>query len=549
MPSCRIFLFISILAAFTACGPKSPESGTSSDSKLSVADQAIKDGILIRGNGAEPQGIDPHIVTGVPENRIISSLIEGLIAYHPTDDNIPEPGVAERWEHNEDHSEWTFYLRQDAKWSNGDTVTAHDFVYSWHRMLHPDFGAKYADMLFILKNGEAYFRGEIKDFSEVGVKAVDDYTLKVDLVGSKPYYLSMLKHYSWYPVHPATVEKHGGMTALSNPWTREEFVGNGPFVLEEWVPSSILKVKKSETYWDSSTVQLNGIHFLPIEAITTEDRAFNAGEIHVTNEVPSDRILKYLDEKADQIHIDPLLTVYFYRFNVNKAPLDDVRVRKALSMSIDRTSIVERITQAGETPADAFTPPGISGYNPPRITAYDPDKARALLAEAGFPGGEGFPSDIEVLFNTHESHKAIAEAIQSMWREELGINVGILNQEWKVYINSQQTLAYTISRSGWQGDYMDPFTFLSMWTDGNGNNNTGWASEEYDDIILNQVTQETDTAKRLALLAKAESILLEESPIAPIYWYTNQYMKDTRLKGYNPKLLDNRPYKYMYFEE
>ena len=544
MPKCRILLLTCIAALLAACGPKASQSSNSTDENLTAADEAVEQGILIRGNGAEPQGIDPHIVTGVPENRIISSLIEGLIAYHPTDDNIPEPGVAERWEHNADHSEWTFYLRKDALWSNGEPVTAQDFVYSWNRMLHPDFGAKYADMLFILENAQAYFTGKIKDFSKVGVKAVDDHTLKVNLLGPKPFFLSMLKHYSWFPVHPGTVEKHGGMTALNNAWTREEFVGNGPFDLEEWVPSSILKVKKSPTYWDRDRVQLNGIHFLPIESRTTEDRAFTAGELHVTNEVPADRIFKYLEERPDEINIDPLLTTYFYRFNVNTPPLDDVRVRKALSLSI-----VERITQAKEQVADAYTPPGISGYNPPRLTAYDPERARQLLAEAGFPGGKGFPTDIEVLFNTDELHKSIAEAIQAMWAEELGIQVGILNQEWKVYINSQQTLAYTISRSGWQGDYMDPYTFLSMWTSGNGNNNTGWSNAEYDDLILKQAVLETDPSTRLKILEKAETILLEEAPIAPIYWYTRKYMKDPRLQGYNPKLLDNRPYKYMYFEK
>ncbi|MEM7673543.1 MAG: peptide ABC transporter substrate-binding protein [Verrucomicrobiota bacterium] len=516
---------------------------------MTVADQAIKEGILIRGNGAEPQGIDPHVVTGVPENRIISSLIEGLIAYHPSDDNIPEPGVAESWEHNEDYSKWVFNLRKDALWSNGDPVIADHFVYSWNRMLHPEFGAKYSDMLLIVKGAKEYLSGETADFSAVGVKATDPHTLEVELVGPTPFYLSMLKHYSWYPVHPPTVEEFGGMTALSNPWTREGYVGNGPFILEEWIPSSVLKVKKSPTYWDRDRVKLNGIHFLPIESETTEDRAFTAGELHVTSIVPSDRILKYLEEKPDKIHIDPLLTVYFYRFNVEKPPFDDVRVRQALSLSIDRTSIIERITQGGETEATAFTPPGISGYFPPALSGYDPDKARALLAEAGFPGGEGFPKGVEVLFNTNESHKAIAEAAQAMWATELGIQVGILNQEWKVYINSQQTLAYTISRSGWQGDYMDPYTFLSMWTTGNGNNNTGWSNDEYDELILEQAVSETDTAKRLKILEKAETILLQEAPVAPIYWYTRKYLLDPRLKEYNPKLLDNRPYKYMYFEE
>ncbi|MCH2155538.1 MAG: peptide ABC transporter substrate-binding protein [Opitutales bacterium] len=545
LPRLRALLALTLIPFLTHCG--GPSGDDLDSGRKTKADEAAATGILLRGNGNEPQGLDPHVVTGVPENKIISALMEGLISYHPTDDNEPEPGVAERWESNEDGSKWTFYLRKDALWSNGDPVTAKDFVYSWNRMLHPVFGAKYADMLYILENGAAYHQERVKDFSEVGVKALDAHTLEVTLNGPTPYFLSKLKHYSWFPVHPETIEKFGGMLELDSAWTRENYVGNGPFVLAEWTPDEIIRVAKSPTYWDSETVQLNEIHFFPITQLNTEERAFAAGELHTTDKIPPEKISVYLDENPELIHLDPWLGVYFYRFNIERPPFDDVRVRRALAMTIDREVIVRRISQGGEQPADGFTPPGIKGYEPPRLIPYDPEAARALLAEAGYAGGEGWPEGVEILFNTLESHRDIATAIQSMWETELGIQVGILNQEWKVYINSQQTLDYSVSRAGWIGDYMDPTTFLSMWTTGNGNNNTGWSNAEFDRLILEDAVAETDLERRLEILHRAETILLNEAPVAPIYWYTRKYLRDPRLKGFYPKLLDNRPYKYLHF--
>ncbi|MBN2069401.1 MAG: peptide ABC transporter substrate-binding protein [Opitutales bacterium] len=510
------------------------------------ADEAAAQGVLLIANGSEPSRLDPHLATGVPENRIISSLLEGLIAYHPTNDSLPEPGMAESWEPNEDSSEWTFHIR-DARWSNGDPVTAQDFVYSWRRMLTAALGAEYAPNLFVIKNAQEYFEQKITDFEQVGVHAIDEKTLRVTLVGPAPYFLNMLKHYSFFPVNPCSVESMGGITDRMGEWTRPgNFVCNGPFVLEQWETNKVIRVVKNPDYWDADKVQLNAIEFIPIENQSTEESSFLAGQLHLTTNIPLSKIPYYLSNRGDIAHFEPYLGVYFYRLNVTKPPLDNPKVRMALNYVINRKLITENVTRASEQPTYAYTPPGIMGYEPPVVLSTDADKARQLLAEAGYPGGEGFPP-LEILINTDEGHRQLAEVMQQIWSKELGIHVTILNQEWKVFLESQNKMDYDISRSGWIGDYMDPGTFLDMWTTGNGNNQTGWSNSDYDRIIL-EARMARNQQARYEKLFEAEQILLKELPIVPVYWYTTKHLMDPRLRGYYPKLLDNHPYKYMYFD-
>ncbi len=506
-------------------------------------DAAAEAGILLIGNGSEPKSLDPHIVTGVPENRVIQSLIEGLIAYHPTDDLTPEPGMAESWESNEDFSVWTFKLR-DAKWTNGDPVKASDFVYSWQRILSPALGSEYSEMLYVIENAEEFHQGQLKDFTQVGVKALDDRTLEVTLTGSTPYFLSMLKHYSFYPVNPRVVEQFGGMTDRNSRWsTLENYVGNGAFKLKEWTTNQIIKVEKNPAYWDAKRVKLNEIHFFPIDNVKTEETAFQGGRLHITNTVSPDKIPVFRKNNPDELRIEPYLGTYFFRINVTREPFDDPRVREALNLAVDRKLIVERVAQGGQAPGTGFVPPGMSGYPGSTTLSFDPGRARQLLAEAGFPGGKGFPAK-EILINTSESHRKIAEAIQAMWREHLGIEVGIYNQEWKVYLDSQSKLDYDLSRAGWIADYAHPMTFLEIFTSGNGNNDTGWSNAQYD-ALVRQAQRAVSESDRMRLMKQAEAILLDELPILPIYWYTRVYLKDPRVKGWNPTATDNHPYKYV----
>lgn len=507
------------------------------------ADAAAEAGILLIGNGTEPKSLDPHLVTGVPENRIIQSLIEGLIAYHPTEDLEPEPGMAESWESNDDFSVWTFKLR-DASWSNGDPVKASDFVYSWERILSPELGAEYAEMLYVIRNAEQFHQGQLSDFGQVGVKAIDDRTLEVTLNGSTPYFLSMLKHYSFYPVNPRVVEEFGGMTDRNSRWsTVENYVGNGAFELKQWTTNQIIKVEKSPTYWDAKRVQLNEIHFFPIDNVKTEETAFQGGRLHLTSNVSPDKISVFRENNPEQLRIEPYLGSYFFRINVTREPFDDPRVREALNLALDRKLIVERVAQGGQAPATGFVPPGMTGYPASTKLGFDPARARQLLAEAGYPGGQGFPEK-EILINTSEAHRKIAEAIQAMWRENLGIDVGIYNQEWKVYLDSQSKLDYDLSRAGWIADYAHPMTFLEIFTSGNGNNDTGWANAQYD-ALVRQAQRAANEPDRMRLMQQAEAILLDELPILPIYWYTRVYLKDPRVQGWHPTATDNHPYKYV----
>ena len=502
--------------------------------------------ILHLGNGAEPKALDPHVVTGVTEHNIISALLEGLVTEDPKTLE-PQPGAAESWSVSDDGTVYTFVLRSNGKWSNGDTVTAHDFVFSFERMLSPGLSAEYAEMLFVMKNAAAFHEGTITDFSQVGVRAVNDYTLEITLNAGTPYFLSVLNHYSWYPVHKPTILKHGKMDELHTPWTRPgNYVGNGVFVLDTWEVNKVIVVKKNPLHWDAKIVRLEAIHFHAIEKALTEERAFRAGDLHVTGTVPLDKIEKYQQKSPELLMVSPYIGTYYYLFNVEQPPLDDVRVRKALSMSIDRAAICTYVLKAGQLPAYHFVPPDTGGYTSQARVTYDIAAAKKLLAAAGYPDGEGFPG-FELLYNTNESHRKIAEVIQQMWQKNLNINVVLKNQEWKVYLDSTQQGDFQVARAGWIGDYVDPNTFLDLWITGGGNNRTRWSNSDYDNFISTAAAT-SDAAVRFNAFQKAETTLLDELPIMPIYLYVSLSLIQPGVRGWHPTLLDHHPYKYVYLE-
>ena len=539
MKTTRHNCFILLLSLLlTACG---------GGSSLSRVDQGTIDGVLHFGNGTEPQSIDPHIATGVPEHHIITALFEGLTTKNPYTLES-EPGVAESWDISEDGMTYTFHLRQNATWSNGELITAEDFRWSWERALTPELASEYSYMYYPILNAEAFTTGKINDFNEVGVKVIDDYTIEVQLRAPTPYFLQLLDHYSTYPVHRATVESFGTYTDRLSQWSREgNIVSNGPFELTEWVVSSNIRVEKRADHWDADSVALNAIVFYPTENLTTEERMFRDGLIHRTEEVPLDKVPVYLEEDPDTIVIAPYLSSYYYMINTTKPPLDDVRVRRALSMSVDRELLNETVLENIMAPAYFLTPPGTVGYEPPVTFGYDPDQARALLAEAGYPNGEGFPF-FEILYNTQENHRRIAIAIQEMWRETLNINVGIINQEWQVYLESTGNMNYDIARRGWVGDYVDPNTYLDMYLTGGGNNMTGFSNARYDEIMLNEAPLKLDNQERFALYSEAETILMETMPIIPIYIYQTKNLKHPDMKGNPSNIMDHYNWKYVYLE-
>jgi len=502
--------------------------------------------ILHLGNLSEPKDLDPHIVTGVTEQNILSALLEGLVAEDPCDLH-PVPATAATWDVSEQGRVYTFYLRREAKWSNGDPVKAQDFVFAFNRILSPGLGAPYAYMLFCLTNAESYYRGQITDFSKVGARALDDHTLELRLTSPVSYFLALLSHQSWFPVHPPTILKWGRMDQIGTPWTRPgNFVGNGPFVLKEWEPGSRIVVRRSDTYWDRDRVRLREVQFWAIGDHQIEERAFRAGQLHVTGTVPIDMLQFYRDRYPERLRLAPYFGTYYYLLNVRRPPLDDVRVRRALALAINREQIVRYITRAGEDPAYNFTPPGVAGYVPRARLTGDPVTARALLAEAGFPGGRGFPK-LQLLYNTSEAHERIAQAIQQMWKDNLGITIELVNMEWKVYVAQTQSGKYDLARAGWIGDYPDPNTFLDMWVTGGGNNRTGWSNPLYDSLIR-EAAREQDPAARLELFQQAEKILMDEVPIIPIYFYRSKALVHPAVKGWFPNLLGRHPLKYVYLE-
>lgn len=532
-----LLLSIFSLLLLSGCdlGPSNVESGT-------------RDQILHLGNGTEPKDLDPHTVTGVPENNIISALFEGLISPHPQT-LAPEPGIAASWTISDDGKTYLFNIRDNALWSNGDPVTAEDFVWSWKRMLSPAMASEYAYQLFTVKNAKQYNNGEITDFSQVGVKALDDKTLQVELENPTPYFLSLLTHYSTFAVHPPTILKHGAFDEAGTLWTRPgNFVGNGPFTLKSWRLNYIIRVAKNPLYWDKDKVRLNEIVFYPIDSALTEERMFRTGVLHATSTIPIDKISVYQQEYPDKITITPYLGTYYYRLNVNVKPLNDQRVRRALSMSIDRDSIVSAITKGGQLPAYNFTPPNTQGYYAkPSPIKYDVEAARALLSEAGYPNGEDFP-EIELTYNTSDAHRRIAVAIQQMWKQALNIDIRLSNQDWKVYLSRIQSQDYSIARAAWIGDYADPNSFLDMFVTDGGNNQTGWSNAEYDRLIQLAATQ-AEQVDRYSSFQQAEAILMSESPVIPIYTYTRVLLKHQQLKGWHANILDRHPYKYVYLED
>lgn len=510
-------------------------------------DAASRAGILLVGNGTEPGTLDPQLATGQPEHHIFHAIFEGLVAGRPENPDADGPGAAVSWTH-ENFTTWTFKLQPEGKWSEGTPVTSADFVYAYERILTPEFGADYANMLYPMLNAEAYHTGTIKDFTRVGVKALDPLTLQIALAGPAPYLPNMLKHYAWFPVPRHAIEKHGKMTDRNTRWTRPgNLVSNGPLMLDGWRINQSITTVRNPYYWDAAALKLNGVTFLPIVSDTTEERAFLDGQLHVTQTLPLAKIPGYRETRPDFYRDEPLLSTYFYRINTTKKPFDDVRVRRALALAIDRESITRNILRAGQKPATGLTPPGCGkGYETPSVMKFDPVEARRLLADAGYPDGKGFPA-FDILINTNEGHRTIAEAVQAMLKENLKIPVRVLNQDWGVYLESMRKLEYDLCRAGWVGDYLDPATFLSLWKTGDGNNNTGWSSSRYDSLLA-QSFLEGDPTKRFATLEEAEKIMLEEAPIIPVYWYVRSYLVRPEVKGILPSLLEHRCYKAIRIE-
>jgi oligopeptide transport system substrate-binding protein len=605
-------------------------------------------------NGTEIESVDPAVVTGSPEGRIIDELFEGLFHNLPAEmspdfdasredpqELKPQPAVAKSCQISEDGKTYTFQIRRSARWSNGTPVTAHDFVWSWQRFLHPEVAAQYAYLLGDYVRGasaynkgtvhtgdrvdvelktrkwphqpypqgtlvtgilreiikgeppsveasdptaqdqlanwkdewvylveadssesrgvagtenpnrlEAYcksatstpsFGGEtiachhvLPDFDEtVGIRATDDHTLEVTLNHATPYFLQLCAFYPLYPVNQTCVETFGYPA-----WTKaENIVNNGPFRMEFRRIRDRIRLVKNPQYWNADTVKIQSIDALAVTSETTVLNMYLHGQTDWATTVPA-AMIPDLSKRDDWLS-DVFLGIYFYRLNVKHPVLSDVRVRQALNLAVNRQELCDNVTRAGERPAWTFCPSGIPGYTAPAGLEYNVSRAKQLLAEAGYPDGRGFPQ-LELLYNTSESHKTIAEVIQQQWSRNLGIKVTPKNREWGVFLNDVDNLNYHISRLGWIGDYVDPNTFLDLFVTDGANNSTGWSNPEYD-RLLEQSRAEPDPGKRFEILRQAEEILLSELPIIPIYFYVSKNLVKPHVRGIHSNLRDIHP--------
>lgn len=491
---------------------------------------------------AEVTTLDPARLTAVQDGRVAAALFEGLTVLDPRDLE-PRPGVAERWEVSADGRTWTFHLRPDARWSDGRPVTADDFAHAWRRVLEPKTASEYVYMLWPIRGARAYFEARADnrpaDPAQVGIHVESDRRLRVELESRTPYFLSLVAFSTYLPVRRDVVEDAGG-NARAHWYLPPNLVSNGAYRLVEWRFQSRMRWEKNPHYWNAESVALERIEVRVYEHPNTALLAYETGAIDLTTSVPALAVQPLLEARAegrrDDVLYGPKLGTYFYRFNCRKPPLDDARVRRALALAIDRAEIIERAARGGQMPAKAFVPPGLAGYERPEGLSEDVKRARALLAEAAYPGGEGLP-ELAILVNEGADHVPIAEMIQQQWRRALGVRTRISQVEWKVSLDMITEGDYEIARSGWFGDYLDPNTFLDMFVTGGGNNRTGWSSPVYDRLIR-EAAAEADPAQRMAVLRRAETLLLDEAPVLPIYYYATVMLARPELEGISPNLLN-----------
>ena len=504
-----------------------------------VMDTGRTGGEFVINNGAEPESIDPHLVEGVPEHAIYMSLFEGLTTYDP-ETALAVPGIAESWDVSDDGMTYTFHLRE-AFWTDGVKITAQQFVDSWLRGLDPATGSPYAWFPSMFIEGAAAYNGGEAEAETVQIRALDEMTFQIDLIGPLPYVLDALPHYAFAVVPLHAIEKFGEEWILP-----ENLVCNGPFILEEWKPQEYLSVVPNDKYWDAGAVNLDRVVYLPIDDSNTAHNMYLNGEADWNGTVPLDQMDAV--KLRDDYHNAPYLGTYYYLFETTTPPTDDVRVRKALAMAIDRQSLVDLITKGGQLPAYGMVP-GMAGFPMRQHFEEDAEAARALLADAGYPNGQGWPEGIQILYNTSEGHKKIGEYIQQQWKENLGIDVELINMEWGTYFKNRRTHDFVISRAGWIGDYPDPNTMLDMFITGGGGNDGQYSNAGFDAAINKAARMEPGTA-RYDVLREAEDYFIgEDMGVMPIYFFTSNNLIDLDVwGGWYVNVMDYHPTKDIYLK-
>lgn len=534
---CAVALTLALgMSIFTGCG--------SSD----------QEGYLIYNLGEDPKTIDPALNTSTGAGTIIDNAFEGLMRLD--ENEKAKPGVAKSYEVSDDKLVYTFHLRDNAKWSDGEPVTAKDFEYAWVRALTKETASEYAYQLYYIKNAEKFNKGEATR-EELGIEVVDEYTLKVTLEAPTPYFLELTAFTTYLPVRQDIVEANPDGWALEP----ETYVSNGPFTLTGWDLKEQLVFKKNENYWNASEIKLPGLVYKLVTDENTAYASLKSGEFDMVDSVPPAEIASGQEEGL--VTISPNLGTYSLIFNLGrqstlsedvKKVLNNAKVRKALAIAIDRKGLVENVTKGGQIPAYSYVPQGITNDNGEDFASthyFDEnqaniEEAKKLLAEAGYPNGEGIPT-LSFMFNTEGAHKLVAQAIQQDWAK-IGVNVKLENQEWKVFLSTRKEGGYEIARDGWSGDYVDPMTFLDTYVSDSGNNNSGYSNPKYDELV-NAAKVEADVNKRWDMLKEAEDILMEDMPVIPLYYYTKPKAMKPEVKGVRVSLLGHVFFDNAYIEQ
>ncbi|RUT47944.1 peptide ABC transporter substrate-binding protein [Paenibacillus anaericanus] len=532
---------LAIGTLLSACGSNDNASsggnnGTNTGGNTGEATEKLAADQTLRINlSAEPPTFDPGQAQDSQANTVLNLMYEGLTRIDDSGQAVP--AAAEKWE--VDGTKYTFHLRQGATWSNGDPVTAENFVFAWERVLSPktDPAPPYAYQLYYIKGAKEYNEGTLTDFNEVGVKAIDANTLEVNLNTPTPYFLGLTSFYTFFPIHQSV--KEDPKWAVN----KDKMVVNGEFTLTTWDKGQTIELTKNDKYWDAESIKLNTINMSLVESGATELASYKNGELdragHPNGEIPTDQIPIVKNELKDEFHVKGIASTYYYQFNVTAKPFDNEKIRKAFAMSLSRQDLVEKVSLGGQIPAYGFVPPGIEGAEGEFRAAHadseyfqeNYDEAKKLLEEGMKEEGYTKLPEVTLIYNTSEGHKKIALAIADMWKNNLGVDVKTENQEWGVFLQNRNSLNYQIARAGWTADYSDPMTFLDMWTTGGGNNDVGFANPEYDKLI--QEAKATDDVKvRDEKFSQAETILVKDNmAILPLYYYTNVSLVKPYLKN------------------
>lgn len=534
--SWNVILALSAACFFTGCGQKN------NDDEIKYVRDATERKILLMGIGSDPESLDPQLISGVTANNVARALFECLTVPDPKT-LAPLPGVAERWDISPDQKTYTFYLRQNAKWSNGDPVTAADFVFAYKRALTPTLAATVTPLFFIIHNAEAYYKKPKLGFENVGVKALDNHTLQLTLENPNDRFLHRLMHPAFGPLNEAILRKHGPIDRRDNVWARVgNCVCNGPFMLQSRKIGNKIIVVKNPHYYNADHVALRAIHFLTIPNPNTEERLFRDGQMHITENVPFPHIMTYYNQHSPYLKINAYLGTFYYIFNVQHKPFDDPRVRRALSLALERSKIngADRVPCKNK-PAYNLIPENTGGYyHSEHKIVENVAEAQKLLAEAGYPNGQNFPH-VTLLFNTGDGQRFMAEAAQEMWKRNLNINVNLLNQEWKVLLASRREGQFDIIRGQWVADYDDPDTFLEQWTSTSHGNYSRWGDTTFDAQLF-EAQRTYDPAKKYALFQACEGLLMRAMPCMPIHSSNSSHLVHTSVQGWHPNLLDWHPY-------